>query len=163
MKTEQKWNREIRMLTQIKAAAVSSSETILHDLVGVISLVVVFFAILHLPALLLQSFWYPGACAGDRATLLRSECLWRLLLEVTHILFCKNTALRDLFTVYSENHDVFRLGAVCVAFRLFHFKLNSIWIGKWMNWKRMKKSNSCKHRKLNFCYSKMSLESWTLI
>ena len=44
------------MLTQIKAAAVSSSETILHDLVGVISLILVFFAILHLPALLLQSF-----------------------------------------------------------------------------------------------------------
>ncbi len=44
------------MLTQIKAAAVSSSETILYDLVGAVSLVLVFFAILHLPALLLLSF-----------------------------------------------------------------------------------------------------------
>ena len=44
------------MLTQIKAAVVSSSETIFYDLAGVISLVLVFFAILHLPAILLQTF-----------------------------------------------------------------------------------------------------------
>ena len=56
MRTKVKQIREIHMLAQIKAAAISSSETILHDLVGVISLVLVFFAILHLPALLLQSF-----------------------------------------------------------------------------------------------------------
>ncbi len=49
MRTKQKYKREILMLTQIKAAAISSSETVLHDLVGVISLIVVFFAVLHLP------------------------------------------------------------------------------------------------------------------
>ena len=44
------------MLTQIKAAAVSSSATIFNDLAGVIALVLTFFAILHLPATLLQAF-----------------------------------------------------------------------------------------------------------
>ena len=44
------------MLTQIKAALVSSSATILYDLVGITALVLVFFAILHLPATLLQTF-----------------------------------------------------------------------------------------------------------
>ena len=44
------------MLTQIKAAAVSSSATILYDLAGIIALVLIFFAILHLPATLLQTF-----------------------------------------------------------------------------------------------------------
>ena len=39
------------MLTQIKAAAVSSSETVLYDLAGVISLVVVLFVVLHLPVM----------------------------------------------------------------------------------------------------------------
>ncbi len=39
------------MLRQIKAAAVNSSETVLYDIVGVISLVFVFFSALHLPAM----------------------------------------------------------------------------------------------------------------
>ena len=37
------------MLSQIKAAAASSSETVLHDLAGVTSLVVLFLVVLHVP------------------------------------------------------------------------------------------------------------------
>ena len=39
------------MFTQIKKAALSSSETVIYDLAGIVCLVVVFFASLHLPAL----------------------------------------------------------------------------------------------------------------
>jgi hypothetical protein len=39
------------MFTQIKKAALSSSETVIYDLAGIVSLIVVFFASLHLPAL----------------------------------------------------------------------------------------------------------------
>ena len=39
------------MLMQIKTAAISSSGTVLYDLLGVISLIVLFFAVLHLPAM----------------------------------------------------------------------------------------------------------------
>ena len=49
VRTNQKHIGEIRMLMQIKDAAVSSSETVLYDLAGVISLVYVFFSALHLP------------------------------------------------------------------------------------------------------------------
>jgi len=51
MRTKWKHIWEIRMFTQIKKAALSSSETVIYDLAGIVSLVVVFFASLHLPAL----------------------------------------------------------------------------------------------------------------